>query len=177
MSRAFVKEDDQAAGQGLLPDRPISPHPNLVTRRGLLLIERQVAEHRRHLAAATEAGDREATARESRELRYWAARHATAQPIEPSPGTETVVFGTRVVLAREDGTELAFRIVGEDEADPAQGRIAWTASPPASTRCWRSILCPSRPDGATARSRRSRSGYSESPAVTMRKIRVLPLVV
>jgi transcription elongation GreA/GreB family factor len=32
-----------------------------------------------------------------------------------------------VVLAREDGTELAFRIVGEDEADPAQGRIAWTA--------------------------------------------------
>jgi transcription elongation GreA/GreB family factor len=127
MSRAFVKEDDQAAGQGPLPDRPISPNPNLVTRRGLALIEREVAGHRRQLAAATEAGDPEAAARQSRELRYWAARHATAQPTEPSTATGSVVFGTRVVLAREDGTELAFRIVGEDEADPAQGRIAWTA--------------------------------------------------
>jgi transcription elongation GreA/GreB family factor len=127
MSRAFVKEDDQAAGQGPLPDRPISPNPNLVTRRGLALIEREVAGHRRQLAAATEAGDPEAAARQSRELRYWAARHATAQLTEPSAGSESVVFGMAVVLAREDGTELAFRIVGEDEADPAQGRIAWTA--------------------------------------------------
>ena len=32
MSRAFVSESDADPGQ--LPDRPISPHPNFVTRRG-----------------------------------------------------------------------------------------------------------------------------------------------
>ena len=30
-------------------------------------------------------------------------------------------------VRREDGTVLTLRIVGEDEADPAAGRIAWTA--------------------------------------------------
>jgi hypothetical protein len=39
MSRAFVKEDDGTAGAVPLPDRPISAHRNLVTRRGLRLIE------------------------------------------------------------------------------------------------------------------------------------------
>jgi transcription elongation GreA/GreB family factor len=38
-----------------------------------------------------------------------------------------VVFGTAVTVRREDGTVLTFRIVGEDEADPGAGRIAWTA--------------------------------------------------
>ena len=33
MSRAFVKETDEILDE--LPDRPISPHPNLVTAEGL----------------------------------------------------------------------------------------------------------------------------------------------
>ncbi|MGH6916493.1 MAG: GreA/GreB family elongation factor, partial [Geminicoccaceae bacterium] len=36
------------------------------------------------------------------------------------------VFGTAVTLLRDDDTQLTLRIVGEDEADPAAGRIAWT---------------------------------------------------
>ena len=47
--------------------------------------------------------------------------------IEPSPEVERVVFGATVTVLRGDGTEATFRIVGEDEADPAAGRIAWTA--------------------------------------------------
>ena len=41
MSRAFVKEaeDDEPVK---LPDRPISPHPNLVTPEGLASIERTI---------------------------------------------------------------------------------------------------------------------------------------
>ena len=36
MSVAFTKEDSaEAASETLLPDRPISPHPNLVTAAGL----------------------------------------------------------------------------------------------------------------------------------------------
>jgi transcription elongation GreA/GreB family factor len=126
MSRAFVDEDAQPVGLTVLPDRQVSPHQNLVTRRGLLAIERAVAEHARGLARATAAEDAEAAARTSRELRYWNARHATARLSEPPPGAGSVVFGVAVTGAREDGSERTFRIVGEDEADPAQGRIAWT---------------------------------------------------
>jgi len=127
MSRAFVKEDDVNAGVVPLPDRPISPHRNLVTRRGLELIDHQIAQHQHDLARATAAADREAVARASRELRYWTARRATAELAEPGQDAESVVFGTRVTLLREDDTQMTLRIVGEDETDPASGRIAWTA--------------------------------------------------
>ena len=32
-----------------------------------------------------------------------------------------------VTVLRGDKTEVTFRIVGEDEADPSTGRIAWNA--------------------------------------------------
>jgi transcription elongation GreA/GreB family factor len=122
MSRAFVKETEESAP---LPDRPISPHRNLVTRRGLRLIEEEVARYQGDLARATAAADREAIGRAARELRYWTARLATAEVTEPD-GVERVVFGTAVTVLRDHGTEATFWIVGEDEANPAAGRIAWT---------------------------------------------------
>ena len=40
MSVAFTKEDSaETASETLLPDRPISPHPNLVTEAGLKALE------------------------------------------------------------------------------------------------------------------------------------------
>jgi transcription elongation GreA/GreB family factor len=126
MSRAFVREDDEA-GAAPLPDRPVSPQRNLVTRRGLRLIEGQIAHYQGELARASAAGDREAIGRTSRELRYWTARLATVELVEPDPDAECVVFGAAVTVRRADGTETNLRIVGEDEADPAAGRIAWTA--------------------------------------------------
>ena len=125
MSRAFVRENDETAGVVPLPDRPLSPHRNLVTRRGLRLIETRIAEFQRELADA--AGDLEARERAARELRYWTARRASAEVSEPGAHAEAVVFGTAVSVRREDGTVLTLRIVGEDEADPSAGRIAWTA--------------------------------------------------
>jgi transcription elongation GreA/GreB family factor len=123
MSRAFVKEDDAGTP---LPDRPISPERNLVTRRGLQLIEQEIARHQHDLARARADADREAAGRASRELRYWSARRASAEVAEPELDSRSVVFGTAVTLVRDDDTELTLRIVGEDEADPAAGRIAWT---------------------------------------------------
>lgn len=123
MSRAFVKEDDAGTP---LPDRPISAARNLVTRRGLQLIEQEIARHRRDLAHARSDADREAAGRASRELRYWSARRASAEVAEPEPDAASVVFGTAATLLRDDDTQLTLRIVGEDEADPAAGRIAWT---------------------------------------------------
>ena len=109
----------------MLPDRPVSSHPNLVTRRGLRQIEEQVAAFERQLADSESLP--EAHARAARELRYWATRLATAR-LEPSPTEPVDVrFGTTVTTRADDGRELRYTIVGEDEADPRTGRIAWTS--------------------------------------------------
>ena len=125
MSRAFVRENDGAEVPQDLPERPVSSHPNFVTARGLQQIERRIHE----LEAAREAPkrneDKDALARVDRELRYWQQRKATAKLVEPDPAPEKVRFGVRVRLQYEDGTERTFTLVGEDEADPAQGLISW----------------------------------------------------
>jgi transcription elongation GreA/GreB family factor len=72
MSRGFVKETDD--GFEDLPDRPISEHPNDVTKEGLKQIEAEVAAAKEAYAAAQAANDRTAMASASRELRYWSAR-------------------------------------------------------------------------------------------------------
>ena len=94
---------------------------------GLLLIEKRISDHEGELARATAAADREAIGRASRELRYWAARRSTAEVVESATDADRLVFGTAVTVLREDDTKATFRIVGEDEADPARGSIAWTA--------------------------------------------------
>jgi transcription elongation GreA/GreB family factor len=124
MSRAFVKEQDGADAIEELPDRPVSEHPNYVTANGLALIEAELERLHAEHAAAQAAEDRAARARIARELRYWNARRATAQVIPLPNDATTVHFGATVTLARDDGRKQTFRIVGEDEADPAAGRLS-----------------------------------------------------
>jgi transcription elongation GreA/GreB family factor len=38
-----------------------------------------------------------------------------------------VRFGSRVTIARDDGREQTFRIVGMDEADPAAGTLSYVS--------------------------------------------------
>lgn len=121
MSRAFVNEDSFVE---TLPDRPVSEHPNLVTERGLAMIERSMAAARQEYGKAQAAGDREALGRAARDLRYWNARRATAQLHVPARGSDIVQFGHGVTIVRDDGRHQTFRIVGEDEADPAGGSIS-----------------------------------------------------
>jgi transcription elongation GreA/GreB family factor len=89
MSVAFTREEDHETRAADLPDRPVSPHPNLVTASGLALIEAELVVARTAYAAAQTGGeisaDRTAMARATRELRYWSARRATAQLTEPEP--------------------------------------------------------------------------------------------
>ena len=124
MSRAFTRDGQEGEGQGVLPDRPISRERNLVTRRGLALIERAIAVARSELATADAQGDRLAAANASRDIRYWLARRATAEMVEPAPDAEGVRFGMAVTLHYTDGRHATWRIVGEDEADAAAGRIS-----------------------------------------------------
>ncbi len=122
MSRAFVKEQD---GEALddLPDRAISEHPNFVTPQGLALIEDELARAHGDYAKAQGDNDRPALARTGCDLRYWTARRSTAQVVTPA-NTDEVHFGVTVTLARDDGRKQTWRIVGEDEADPAKGTIS-----------------------------------------------------
>jgi transcription elongation GreA/GreB family factor len=129
MSVAFTREEDSEAAAAALPDRPISPHPNLVTRDGLAQLEAALAAAQAAYGAAQAQGeissDRTAMARATRDLRYYSARRASAQLIEQPARPERVTFGVTVTLAREDGQAQTYRIVGEDEADPAHGSISY----------------------------------------------------
>lgn len=127
MSVAFTREEDLEATAADLPDRPISPHPNLVTAEGLAAIETELASARAAWTAAQAQGsieaDRTAMARATRDLRYWSARRASAQLVE-TEADGRVRFGGSVTIEREDGRTQTWRIVGEDEADPAKGSVS-----------------------------------------------------
>jgi len=131
MSVAFTREEDLEATAADLADRPISPHPNLVTPHGLERIEAELAAARAAYTAAQVAGsieaDRTAMARATRDLRYWSSRRATAQVQEPTAGDGVVRFGSTVAIERADGREQTWCIVGEDEADPREGRISYVS--------------------------------------------------
>ena len=127
MSVAFTREEDLEATAADLPDRPISPHPNLVTAEGLAAIEAELSAARAAYAAAQAKGsieaDRTAMARATRDLRYWSARRASAQLVE-TEADGRVRFGGAVTIEREDGRTQTWRIVGEDQADPAAGSVS-----------------------------------------------------
>jgi len=133
MSRAFVKESDTDLIE--LPDRPVSRHPNLVTPAGLAAIEREVARPHAAHAAAVGAADKAAIAAAARELRYWSARRASAELVEPPAEKSRVQFGSTVTVQRQDGRTQTFRIVGEDEAAPAHGTARCRTSRRCRARC------------------------------------------
>lgn len=121
MSRAFVKDADENAVEEL-PDRVISPHTNLVTPEGLAQIDAELDRVHRELQGL-EGAER---MRLGRDLRYWTARRAGAQVVEPHD-SETVRFGSTVTIVRDGGRKQSFKLVGEDEADPEKGSLSYVA--------------------------------------------------
>src|SRR5262245_43136534 len=126
MSKAFTKEPEGGEGYDDLPDRPVSPH-NLVTPKGLELIETELARLHREHSAAIDADDRPLIAKINRDLRYWTSRRATAQVAEAPRDAEAVYFGSTVTIERDDGRRQTYRIVGEDEADPSLGTLSYVS--------------------------------------------------
>ena len=126
MSKAFTKEPETGDVYDDLPDRPVSPH-NLVTPKGLEMIEAELARLHLEHAAAQEANDRALLTKTNRDLRYWTSRRATAQVMEPPTDAKEVHFGSTVTILREDGRRQTYRIVGEDEADPSAGTLSYVS--------------------------------------------------
>jgi transcription elongation GreA/GreB family factor len=132
LSVAFTKEDSaETASETLLPDRPVSPHPNLVTEPGLKALEFQLHEAREAYEAAQKIEDvnerRRQAAAPLRDVRYFGARVRTARVITDPASTDTVAFGSTVSFKRDDGRVQKYRIVGEDEADPKTGSISFVS--------------------------------------------------
>ena len=132
MSVAFTKEDSaETASETLLPDRPVSSHPNLVTEAGLKALERQLQQAREAYEAAQMIEDvnerRRQAATPLRDARYFAARVRTAQGMPAPASTDVVAFGSTVTFRRDDGRVQTYQIVGEDEADPKTGSISYVS--------------------------------------------------
>ena len=133
MSVAFTREDSaETAAETMLPDRPVPDGPNLVTPDGLEALQGQLAAARQAYDAAMALEDvnerRRQAASPFRDLRYFTERLRTAQRVPPPDQADTVAFGCKVTIERDDGRVQTYRIVGEDQADPRAGTMSF-ASP------------------------------------------------
>ena len=133
MSRAFVKdeswEEPLVAPRAPLPDGT----PNYVTARGLRLLREEQAgleARQRTIEADAALDDGERRRRQSvltTRLRELLARIASAQVVPAGgAGDDAARFGAEITL-RSRNEERRLRIVGVDEADPEEGRVAFTS--------------------------------------------------
>ena len=117
MSVAFRRDSDE---EHLEPkfEMPIAPGLNLVTPRGLALIDERVDA----IEAAT---DDLVLVVLKRDLRYWHTRQTTAElAAAPEAGEAGIGSSVRV---RMNGTERTIAIVGGDEAEPGADRLAFSS--------------------------------------------------
>jgi len=112
-------------------ERPVSPHPNYVTPLGLAQLrdkyESLLARHAQ-LKAAGEDFDKPKLTEIERDLRYFSQRLDSAIPVDVSSEPQDEVhFGATVKAETAEGDVHEFTIVGEDEADVAQGKVSWVS--------------------------------------------------
>jgi len=125
------EESAETAAETLLPDRIISPHPNLVTEAGLKALEQQLQHAREAYEVTTGIEDVNERRRQAaiplRDVRYLVERVRTAEVMPAPISSDVVTFGSTVTYSREDGRVQKYRIVGEDEADPKAGSISYVS--------------------------------------------------
>ena len=130
MSKAFTKEDSAPDAVVVPPRPPLPPGvPNYVTPRGLELLRAE----RRALEVARAALEGMDGTGQAPALTAWAARMfeleqrlSSAQLVAASGNTGKVVrFGSKVTVMDHVGRSRQYEIVGVDEADPANGSIAF----------------------------------------------------
>lgn len=150
MSRAFTKEDAQHEDVMVVARAPLPEgEPNLVTPRGLALLEEERGELEEALAAAVAAGDERSVAALETASDELALRLSGATLVDPArhdktavrfgdtvrlrrppqPGTERgrTTAATRQGAERASADEFSLRIVGVDEAEPEEGAISFLA--------------------------------------------------
>ncbi len=131
MNRAFIKDPDDAGRPEVLPDRPQSPHPNYVTPAGLRQLQElktDLAARQSQLLAEGKLANPQELAVVQRDLRYYQERLSRAVLVaSDGKAGDRVRFGATVEVCDEAGTVATYTIVGEDEADPSQGKVSWVS--------------------------------------------------
>ncbi len=131
MSRGFVRESDQEPAP-FIPPRAVLPAgvTNYVTPAGLAALKREAVELEAEKAALdleNEDEQRRALVVLNARLAALSQRIASANVIDPAgQSREAIRFGATVGLLNEGtGKKQTFQIVGVDEADVKQGKIAF----------------------------------------------------
>jgi transcription elongation factor GreB len=119
------------------------PEPNYITPEGAKKLARELDQLKTRdrpqvvdeVATAAAEGDRSENGsyiygkkrlREiDRRIRFLTKRLEAARVITETHDGEAVFFGAWVTVEDEEGGRREYRIVGEDEVDPVQGRISW----------------------------------------------------
>jgi transcription elongation factor GreB len=131
MSRGFVKEDDQEEAP-IIPPRAALPagETNYVTPNGLKELkeeEEKLTAERANLDKENETERRRAQAVIDGNLKLLRERISTARVLDPNEQpVDEVRFGALVEL-KQNGNIQKFQIVGVDEADVKQQKIAFVA--------------------------------------------------
>ena len=135
MSKAFTKDDAQGE-PALVPRRaPLPPGvPNYVTPRGLAALRAELLELTAELSRVR-AGDTppdperaRAAAALGERLAELEARIGSAELVpKPASPPNEVRFGARVTVRNPAGALRTYQIVGVDEANAGEGRIAFVA--------------------------------------------------
>ncbi len=126
-----MKDPDDAGRPEAVAERPQSPHPNYVTPAGLRQLEALAADltaRRDRLLEAGKLADPQELATVQRDLRWVGGRLQRAIRVDPQvQPTDRVRFGMTVEVQDGSGRVETYSIVGEDEADAAQGKISWVS--------------------------------------------------
>jgi transcription elongation factor GreB len=133
MSKAFTREESgDEAGIVVRPRAPLPPDaPNYVTARGLEMLERELHAlelERDELERSTDEKERQRLPALYNRITEVAARvHGTVLVDVADDQREEVRFGAHVTVRDGGGRERRFQIVGVDEANGAEGRLAFVA--------------------------------------------------
>jgi transcription elongation factor GreB len=132
MSKAFTKDDEQADAPLLLPRRaPLPPRtPNYVTARGLALLQAELAAARggSPLPSGSDAERARQTALHAARVAELEQRVASADLVDArAQPKDEVRFGAQVHFESAAGAARRVRLVGVDEANAAEGAIAFVA--------------------------------------------------
>jgi transcription elongation factor GreB len=133
VSKAFTKDDDAGAPVLVAPRAPLPPGvTNYVTPEGLAALRGELAlllETRAELGALELDAGRAATAAGLAErIVELEGRIGCAELVAPPEHPPDVVrFGGTVTVRTQAGAERIYRIVGVDEANATEGRIAFVA--------------------------------------------------
>lgn len=133
MSRGFVKEDDQEEPPFVPPRASLPPGvENYVTPEGYAQLNQEresLLEDRKQTRSLSERDRRRENAVIDGKIIQLDERIKTAQVVERSGVSTEVRFGVKVRFApiESGGTERTFKIVGVDEANIRENKVAFTA--------------------------------------------------